>query len=156
MPLADRIRPTSLDDIVGQRHLLENGQPFRSIVESNYLPNMIFYGPSGTGKTTVAKIIAKKSNIRLHYLNGTNASLSDIKDIISETNTLIGQNGVLLYLDEIQYLNKKQQQSLLEYTENGSLTLIASTTENPYFYIYNAILSRSTVFEFKGSLPSVV
>ena len=149
LPLADRIRPTSLDDIVGQRHLLENGQPFRSIVESNYLPNMIFYGPSGTGKTTVAKIIAKKSNIRLHYLNGTNASLSDIKDIISETNTLIGQNGVLLYLDEIQYLNKKQQQSLLEYTENGSLTLIASTTENPYFYIYNAILSRSTVFEFK-------
>lgn len=150
LPLADRIRPTSLDDIVGQRHLLENGQPFRSIVESNYLPNMIFYGPSGTGKTTVAKIIAKKSNIRLHYLNGTNASLSDIKDIISETNTLIGQNGVLLYLDEIQYLNKKQQQSLLEYTENGSLTLIASTTENPYFYIYNAILSRSTVFEFKS------
>lgn len=149
MPLADRIRPKSLDDIVGQRHLLEDGQPFRSIIESKYLPNMIFYGPSGTGKTTVAKIIAKKANIRMHYLNGTNASLSDIKDIMSETNTIVGQNGVLLYLDEIQYLNKKQQQSLLEYIENGSITLIASTTENPYFYIYNAILSRSTVFEFK-------
>ncbi len=149
MPLADRIRPKSLDDIVGQRHLLEDGQPFRSIIESKYLPNMIFYGPSGTGKTTVAKIIAKKVNIRMHYLNGTNASLSDIKDIISETNTIVGQNGVLLYLDEIQYLNKKQQQSLLEYIENGSITLIAATTENPYFYIYNAILSRSTVFEFK-------
>lgn len=149
LPLADRIRPKSLDEIVGQRHLLENGQPFRSIIESKYLPNMIFYGPSGTGKTTVAKIIARKANIRMHYLNGTNASLSDIKDIISETNTLVGQNGVLLYLDEIQYLNKKQQQSLLEYIENGSIALIATTTENPYFYIYNAILSRSTVFEFK-------
>ncbi len=149
MPLADRIRPQSLDEIVGQRHLLEDGQPFRSIIESKYLPNMIFYGPSGTGKTTVAKIVAKKANIRMHYLNGTNASLSDIKDIIAETDTIVGQNGVLLYLDEIQYLNKKQQQSLLEYIENGSITLIAATTENPYFYIYNAILSRSTVFEFK-------
>ncbi len=149
LPLADRIRPESLDDIVGQRHLLGDNQPFKSIVNSKYLPNMIFYGPSGTGKTTVAKIIAKKSNMKLHYINGTNASLSDIKDVISDTNTIFGQNGILLYLDEIQYLNKKQQQSLLEYIENGSITLIASTTENPYFYIYNAILSRCTVFEFK-------
>ncbi len=149
MPLADNIRPQSLDDVVGQHHLLDKGQPLRAIIESNNLPNMIFYGPSGTGKTTVARIIAKNANMRLHKLNGTNASLADIKQVVSELNTIVGQNGVLLYLDEIQYLNKKQQQSLLEYIENGSITLIASTTENPYFYIYNAILSRATVFEFK-------
>lgn len=152
LPLADRIRPQSLDDVVGQRHLLGDNQPFKSIINSKHLPNMIFYGPSGTGKTTVAKIIAKKSNMKLHYINATSASLSDIKDVISDTNTIIGQNGILLYLDEIQYLNKKQQQSLLEYIENGSITLIASTTENPYFYVYNAILSRCTVFEFKPIL----
>ena len=149
MPLADNIRPQSLEDVVGQHHLLDEGQPLRAIIESNNLQNMIFYGPSGTGKTTIARIIAKNANMRLHKLNGTNASLADIKQVVSELNTIVGQNGVLLYLDEIQYLNKKQQQSLLEYIENGSITLIASTTENPYFYIYNAILSRATVFEFK-------
>lgn len=148
-PLADRIRPQSLDDIVGQRHLLAAGSYLRRIIESGNIPNMIFYGPSGVGKTTVAGIIAGSTNMKLHKLNGTSASISDIKDVIADTNTIDGMNGVLLYLDEIQYLNKKQQQSLLEYIENGQITLIASTTENPYFYVYNAILSRSAIFEFK-------
>lgn len=150
MPLADRIRPSSIDQVVGQTHLLGPGRPIRRIAESGAeLPNMIFYGPSGTGKTTVARILAENAGKRLHKLNGTTASLSDIRQVVEELDTIMGQNGILLYLDEIQYLNKKQQQSLLEYMENGSITLVASTTENPYFYIYNAILSRATVFEFK-------
>ena len=148
-PLADRIRPKTLDDVVGQPHLLGKDKPLRNIIESGKIPNMIFYGSSGIGKTTVARIIAENANMKLHKLNGTSTSISDIKDVIADTNTLDGINGVLLYLDEIQYLNKKQQQSLLEYIENGQITLIASTTENPYFYVYNAIISRSTVFEFK-------
>lgn len=148
-PLADRIRPQSLDEVVGQQHILAEGKPLRRIIDSGNIPNMIFYGASGVGKTTVARIIARNSGMRLHKLNGTSASISDIKDVIADTATLDGCNGVLLYLDEIQYLNKKQQQSLLEYIENGQITLIASTTENPYFYIYNAILSRCAVFEFK-------
>lgn len=152
-PLADKIRPKSLDEVVGQSHILADGKPLRRIIESGKIPNMIFYGVSGIGKTTVARIIAENSNMSLHKLNGTSMSVSDIKDIISETNTLFGNNGILLYLDEIQYLNKKQQQSLLEYIENGSVTLIASTTENPYFSIFSAIISRCTVFEFKA-VPS--
>ena len=148
-PLADRIRPKTLDDVVGQSHILGEGKPLRRIIENGQIPNMIFYGSSGVGKTTVARIIAENTHMKLHKLNGTSASISDIKDVIADTNTLDGVNGVLLYLDEIQYLNKKQQQSLLEYIENGQITLIASTTENPYFYVYNAIISRSTVFEFK-------
>jgi len=148
-PLADRIRPQTLDEVVGQEHLLRPGRPLRKIVETGDIPNLIFYGPSGIGKTTVARIIASMSGKRLHRLNGTNASLSDIKEVVGEIDTLMGRSGIILYLDEIQYLNKKQQQSLLEYIENGQITLIASTTENPYFYIYNAVLSRSTVFEFK-------
>lgn len=148
-PLADRIRPKTLDDVVGQSHILGEGKPLRRIIESGKIPNMIFYGSSGIGKTTIARIIAENTNMKLHKLNGTSASISDIKDVIADTNTIDGMNGVLLYLDEIQYLNKKQQQSLLEYIENGQITLIASTTENPYFYVYNAIISRSTVFEFK-------
>ncbi|MDD6284342.1 MAG: replication-associated recombination protein A [Firmicutes bacterium] len=148
-PLADRIRPSSLDEVVGQRHLLAEGNILRKVIDSGQLTNMIFYGPSGVGKTTVARIIAEASGRRLHKLNGTNAGTADIKEVISEIGTFSAPNGILLYLDEIQYLNKKQQQSLLEYIENGNITLIASTTENPYFYIYNAILSRSTVFEFK-------
>ncbi len=153
MPLADRIRPTTFSDVVGQTHLIGNGKPLSRIVESGKIPNMIFYGPSGVGKTTVARIIAESANMRLHKLNGTSASTADIKSIVSEVDTFLGSNGILLYLDEIQYLNKKQQQSLLEYIEDGSITLIASTTENPYFYVYNAILSRSTVFEFKPVSP---
>lgn len=148
-PLADRIRPQSLDDIVGQKHLLGANKPLRKIIESGEIPNLIFYGPSGVGKTTLATYIAKRTNRTLKKLNGTTASTSDIKEVVSELNTFSGMNGILLYLDEIQYFNKKQQQVLLEYIENGSITLIASTTENPYFYVYNAILSRSTVFEFK-------
>ena len=148
-PLADRIRPKTLDEVVGQSHLLGKDKPLRRIIESGQIPNMIFYGPSGTGKTTVARIIADNTNLKMYKLNGTSASISDIKDIIAETETFEGFNGILLYLDEIQYLNKKQQQSLLEYIENGKITLIASTTENPYFYVFNAIISRSTVFEFK-------
>ncbi len=148
-PLADRIRPKTLDEVVGQRHLLAPGKALRSIIESGEIPNMVFYGPSGVGKTTVASIIAKSTHKRLCKLNGTTASTADIREVIASTNTLEGINGVLLYLDEIQYFNKKQQQTLLEFIENGSITLIASTTENPYFYVYNAILSRSTVFEFK-------
>ena len=153
MPLADKIRPDTLDDVVGQTHLLGANKPLRRIIESGKIPNMIFYGPSGVGKTTVARIIAESANMRLHKLNGTTASTADIKNIVAELDTFLGSNGILLYLDEIQYLNKKQQQSLLEYIEDGSITLIASTTENPYFYIYNAILSRSTVFEFKTVEP---
>lgn len=153
MPLADKIRPASLDDVVGQTHLLGENKPLRRVIESGKIPNMIFYGPSGVGKTTVARIIAESANMRLHKLNGTNASTADIKNIVAELDTFLGSSGILLYLDEIQYLNKKQQQSLLEYIEDGSITLIASTTENPYFYIYNAILSRSTVFEFKPVEP---
>lgn len=149
VPLAERIRPKSLDDIVGQSHLMGEGKPLRRIIESGKIPNMIFYGPSGIGKTTVAQYIAENTNMRMYKLNGTSASISDIKAIIAETETFGGFNGILLYLDEIQYLNKKQQQSLLEYIENGKITLISSTTENPYFYVYNAIISRSTVFEFK-------
>lgn len=149
-PLADRIRPTSLDEIVGQEHLLGKGKALRNIIESGQLPNLVFYGPSGSGKTTLARIIAAKTNRKLHKLNGTNASTADIKAIVSELDTFAAPNGILLYLDEIQYFNKKQQQSLLEYIENGKITLIASTTENPYFYVYSAVLSRSTVFEFKA------
>lgn len=148
-PLADRIRPHSIDDIVGQKHLIAEGKPLRKIIESGEIPNLIFYGPSGVGKTTLATYIASKTNRTLKKLNGTTASTADIKEIVGQLDTFSGINGILLYLDEIQYFNKKQQQTLLEYIENGSITLIASTTENPYFYVYNAILSRSTVFEFK-------
>lgn len=148
-PLADRLRPTTLDDIVGQKHLLGQGKSLRKIIESGKIPNLIFYGPSGIGKTTLATYIAKKTNMTFKKLNGTTASTADIKKIVSELDGFAGINGILLYLDEIQYFNKKQQQTLLEYIENGRITLIASTTENPYFYVYNAILSRSTVFEFK-------
>ncbi len=149
-PLADRLRPQSLDEIVGQKHLLGENKPLRKIIESGSIPNLIFYGPSGVGKTTLASYIAKSTNRTFKKLNGTTASTSDIKEIFASLDTFEGINGILLYLDEIQYLNKKQQQTLLEYIENGKITLIASTTENPYFYVYNAILSRSTVFEFKA------
>lgn len=152
-PLADRMRPTKIEDIVGQRHLIGEGKMLYNIIKSGKIPNMIFYGPSGVGKTTLASIIANGANMQLHRLNGTNCSTADIKQIVEETKTLAGLGGILLYLDEIQYLNKKQQQSLLQYIENGSITLIASTTENPYFYVYSAILSRSTVFEFKAVEP---
>lgn len=148
-PLADRIRPTTLDEVVGQKHILGPDRVLRRIIESGKIPNMVFYGPSGIGKTTVASIIAKNTNMHLVKLNGTTASTADIKAAIGEIGTFEAMNGILLYLDEIQYFNKKQQQTLLEFIENGSITLIASTTENPYFYVYNAILSRSTVFEFK-------
>ena len=155
-PLADKIRPTSLDDVVGQKHLLGEGKPLRKIIESGEIPNMVFYGPSGIGKTTLASIIAARTNKTLRKLNATTASTQDIKDIVAQLDTFAGMNGILLYLDEIQYFNKKQQQTLLEFIENGSITLIASTTENPYFYVYNAILSRSTVFEFKTVTPDEV
>lgn len=155
-PLADRIRPMTLDEAVGQKHLLGEGAPLRNIIESGIIPNLIFYGPSGTGKTTVANIIAASTNKKLYKLNGTNASISDIRNVVAQIDTVAAPNGILLYLDEIQYFNKKQQQSLLEYIENGSITLIASTTENPYFYIYSAVLSRSTVFEFKTVSPEDV
>ncbi len=148
-PLADAIRPRTLADVVGQEHILAEGKPLRRIIESGNVQNMIFYGPSGVGKTTVARIIAENCNMSLHKLNGTSASISDIKDVVAEIGQFGTENGILLYLDEIQYLNKKQQQSLLEYMENGDITLIASTTENPYFAVYNALISRSTVFEFK-------
>ena len=149
-PLADMLRPQSIDNIVGQKHLLGKNKVLRKIIESKNIPNMIFYGPPGVGKTTLASIISKETNKTLYKLNGTTASTSDIKDIISDLGTFNAQNGILLYLDEIQYLNKKQQQTLLEFIETGKITLIASTTENPYFYVYNAILSRCTVFEFKS------
>ena len=148
-PLADRIRPKSLDDIVGQHHLLDPGRPLRRIIESGEIPNMVFYGPAGIGKTTLASIIAAKTSRKLVKMNGTTASTADIRGVVNSLNTLETPNGVLLYLDEIQYFNKKQQQTLLEFLEDGSITLIAATTENPYFYVYGAILSRSTVFEFK-------
>ncbi len=155
-PLADRIRPKTMDEMVGQQHLLAPGKALRTIVESGNIPNLIFYGPSGVGKTTLARIIAERTDMRLHKLNGTTASTADIRAVLEEVNTLAGAGGILLYLDEIQYFNKKQQQTLLEHIENGNITLIASTTENPYFYVYSAILSRSTVFEFKAVEPSDV
>ena len=148
-PLADLLRPTTLDEVYGQEHILGKGAILRRLIDSGKIPNMIFYGPSGTGKTTVANIIAQQTNRTLYKLNATTASTADIKSIVAQLDTLMAPNGVLLYLDEIQSFNKKQQQSLLEYIENGKITLIASTTENPYFYVFNAILSRSTVFEFK-------
>jgi putative ATPase len=148
-PLADKIRPKSLDEMVGQRHLLGKGAMLRRIIESGSIPNMIFYGPSGIGKTTLANIIAQQTDRKLYKLNATTAGIADIKAMTEEIGSLLAPGGILLYLDEIQYFNKKQQQSLLEFIENGSITLIASTTENPYFYVYNAILSRCTVFEFK-------
>ena len=148
-PLADLLRPETLEDVYGQEHILGEGGILRRLVDSGKIPNMIFYGPSGTGKTTVAQIIAKQTNRTLYQLNATTASTADIKEIVAQLDTFLAPNGVLLYLDEIQSFNKKQQQSLLEHIENGKITLIASTTENPYFYVFNAILSRSTVFEFK-------
>lgn len=156
IPLADRMRPKTLDDVTGQRHILGKGKALQSIIESGKIPNLIFYGPAGVGKTTVARIIAERSDMRLHKLNGTTASTADFRAVMEETDTLMGQNGILLYLDEIQYLNKRQQQILLEYLENGSITLIASTTENPAFYVYSAVLSRSAVFEFKPVEPNDV
>jgi len=149
-PLADRIRPETIKDIVGQSHIIGKNKILSKIIESKQIPNMIFFGPPGVGKTTVANIIAKATDRKFYKLNATNASVSDIKNIIGNLDSLLTMNGVLLYLDEIQNFNKKQQQSLLEYTENGKITLIASTTENPYFYVYNALLSRATVFEFKA------
>ena len=148
-PLADLLRPQTLDEVYGQEHILGEGAILRRLIDSGNIPNMIFYGPSGTGKTTVANIIAKQTNRTLYKLNATTASTADIKEIVAQLDTFLAPNGVLLYLDEIQSFNKKQQQSLLEHIENGKITLIASTTENPYFYVFNAILSRSTIFEFK-------
>ena len=153
-PLADEIRPHSLEDVVGQKHILGKDGMLRRIIESGQAPNMIFYGPSGTGKTTVAGIIADATKRTLRKLNATQAGTADIREIISSLDTMLAPNGILLYLDEIQYFNKKQQQSLLEYIENGKISLIASTTENPYFYVYSAVLSRSTIFEFKQVSPA--
>ncbi len=150
MPLADKIRPRTLDEVVGQKHLLSENSLFRKVIESGDIPNMVFFGPSGVGKTTVAEIIAKSCDKTLRKINATNASLSDIKDVCAETGSVFTSDGILLYIDEIQYFNKKQQQSLLEFIEDGRITLICSTTENPYFAIYPAILSRSNVFEFKS------
>lgn len=156
MPLADKIRPINIDEVVGQKHLLGKGKLLRNIIERNEIPNMIFYGPSGVGKTTVANIIASRTGKTLRRLNATTASVNDIKDIIASLGSFLAPNGVLLYLDEIQHFNKKQQQSLLEFMENGKITLIASTTENPYFYVYNAVLSRSVIFEFKPVEPEEI
>lgn len=153
-PLADRLRPKTLDEMVGQTHLLAPGKPLRNIIESGELPNMVFYGPPGVGKTTLASIIAKQTDRHLVRLNGTTAGTGDIKEVVAQLDTLVARNGILLFLDEIQYFNKKQQQTLLEHIESGAITLIASTTENPYFYVYSAILSRSTVFEFKSVTPA--
>lgn len=153
VPLADRMRPKTIEEMVGQQHLIAKDKMLYNIIKSGKIPNMIFYGPSGVGKTTLASIIASGADMTLHKLNGTSCSTADIKAIVEETKTFSGLGGILLYLDEIQYLNKKQQQSLLQYIENGAITLIASTTENPYFYVYSAILSRSTVFEFKPVEP---
>ncbi len=155
-PLADLIRPNSLEEVVGQSHLLGQGKILTRLAQNKRLPNLIFFGPSGVGKTTVARILAKQAGKKLHYLNGTTAGTADIKDVIRDTNTIDGINGIVLYLDEIQYFNKKQQQTLLEYLENGSVTMIASTTENPYFYVYSAVLSRCTVLEFLPLAPSDV
>ena len=155
-PLADELRPRTLDDVVGQEEILGEGKMLRRMIESGKVPNLIFYGPSGTGKTTVANIIANATQRTLYKLNATTASTADIKEIVGQLDTFLAPNGVLLYLDEIQSFNKKQQQSLLEHIENGKITLIASTTENPYFYIFNAILSRCTVFEFKAVTPDDV
>ncbi len=148
-PLADRLRPQTIEEVCGQQHILKKGAMLRRLIDSQQIPNLIFYGPSGVGKTTVANIIANRTQRKLCRLNATTATSADIKDVVAQLGTMMAPNGILLYLDEIQYFNKKQQQSLLEHIENGNITLIASTTENPYFYIYNAILSRSTVFEFK-------
>ena len=155
-PLADELRPRELSEVYGQDHILGEGAILRRIIESGTVPNLIFYGPAGTGKTTVANIIAEKTNRKLFKLNATTASTADIKTIVSQLDTMLAPNGVLLYLDEIQSFNKKQQQTLLEHIENGKITLIASTTENPYFYVFNAILSRSTIFEFKSLTPAAV
>lgn len=155
-PLADEIRPEHLEEVVGQTHILGKNGLLRRIIEGGTVPNLIFYGPSGTGKTTVANLIARRTDRTLRRLNATTASLSDVKDVLSDVGTMMAPNGILLYLDEIQYFNKKQQQSLLEVMEGGQVTLIASTTENPYFYVYNALLSRSTVFEFKPISPREV
>lgn len=160
-PLADELRPQTLEEVAGQKHLLGENALLRRLIENGAEANMIFYGPSGTGKTTIANIIAKRTQKALYHLNATTAGLQDIKAIIADIDTMMAPNGILLYLDEIQYFNKKQQQSLLEFLENGKITMIASTTENPYFYIYNALLSRSTVFEFKAltaddTLPAVI
>ncbi len=155
-PLADQLRPTRLEDVVGQAHILGPGAVLRRIIESGHIPNLIFYGPSGVGKTTVANLIARRTRRKLCRLNATTASAQDIRDVVAQLGTMMAPEGILLYLDEIQYFNKKQQQSLLEHIENGGITLIAATTENPYFYIYNALLSRATVFEFRAVTPEAV
>lgn len=155
-PLADRLRPKTIDQVAGQRHILGEDGVLRRIIQGGAIPNMIFYGPSGTGKTTGAEIAAARIGRPFYRLNATTASLADIKAVTADVGTLLAPEGVVLYLDEIQYFNKKQQQSLLEFMENGSLTLIASTTENPYFFVYNAVLSRATVFPFQPLTPEEV